>query len=71
MTKKKILQMADFFYSSDSADDVPLRLVCVTGRYTGFDLSRDDFITLFQILSKSHDLKSDLLKFREMKHEQE
>jgi hypothetical protein len=50
INKKRIIELADFFYSSDSSEDVPLRLCCETGRFTGFDLNRDEFISLFSIL---------------------
>ncbi len=66
MTKKRIQELADFFYSSDSARDVPLRLCCETGRYTGFNLNRDDFISLFSILAESKNLKKDLETFVEV-----
>jgi len=69
MTPERIRNLADFFYSSNSAADVPLRICCETGRYTGFDLSRDDFIALFEILSQSGDLKKDLAAFVEQCHE--
>jgi hypothetical protein len=65
MTKKRIKELADFFYSSNSSEDVPLRLCCETGRYTGFDLNREDFISLFIILNKSKNLKKDLAEFVE------
>lgn len=65
MTKKHIRELADFFFSSDNARDVPLRLCCETGRYTGFDLNRDEFISLFSILAKSKNLKEDLKVFVE------
>jgi len=65
MTKKRIKALADFFYSSDSSGDVPLRLCCETGRYTGFDLNKDQFISLFNILTKSKNLREDLRVFVE------
>ena len=65
MTKKRIKELADFFYSSDNSEDVPLRLCCETGRYSGFSLNRDEFISLFSILSKSKDFKKDLKVFME------
>jgi len=65
INKKRIIELADFFYSSDSSEDVPLRLCCETGRFTGFDLNRDEFISLFSILAKSKDLKKDLRVFVE------
>jgi len=66
MTKKRIQELADFFYSSDTTVDVPLRICCETGRYTGFDLNREEFISLFSILAKSKDLKEDLEVFVEV-----
>ena len=69
MTLKRIRQLADFFYSSNSSNDVPLRISCITGRYTGIDLDREGFISLFIILSKSEDLKEDLADFLEKHHE--
>lgn len=65
MTKEKIQQLAEFFYSSNSSDDVPLRLSVVTGQFSGLDLDKQDFIKLFEILNNSGDLKKDLLRFRE------
>ena len=65
MTIKRIRQLADFFYSSNSAVDVPLRISCVTGQFTGFDLDRESFISLFKILAKSQNLKEDLAAFME------
>ena len=70
MTLKRIRQLADFFYSSNSAADVPLRISCITGRYTGFDLDRDQFISLLGILTRSDDLKRDLSGLVEQCHEQ-
>jgi len=65
VTKKRIQELADFFYSSDDARDIPLRICCETGRYTGFDLNREEFISLFSILAKSKDLQGDLRVFVE------
>jgi len=69
MTFKRIRQLADFFYSSNSSADVPLRIACSTGRYTGIDLDRDEFIELFVILNGSNDLKKDLTDFLERYYE--
>lgn len=69
MTLKRIRQLADFFYSSNSSEDVPLRIACVTGRYSGIDLDRQEFISLISILSRSNDLKKDLADFLELYHE--
>jgi hypothetical protein len=63
MTKKRIIELANFFYSSNSSKDVPLRIAFVTGQFSGFDLDREEFISLFTILSKSYDLKKDLAEF--------
>jgi hypothetical protein len=65
MTKKRIRELADFFFSSDNARDVPLRICCETGRYSGFNLNRDEFISLFSILTQSKNLKEDLKVFVE------
>ncbi|MGA2331302.1 MAG: hypothetical protein ABSG75_06030 [Syntrophales bacterium] len=69
MTEKRIEQLADFFYSSNSSKDIPLRISCSTGRYTGIDLDREEFISLFIILNQSEDLKKDLTDFLERHHE--
>ena len=69
MPLKRIKELADFFYSSDDSNEVPLRFACVTGRYTGFDLDREGFIALFTILSKSEDLKKDLAGFVEAQYD--
>lgn len=65
MKKTKINELADFFYSSDNAIDVPLRLAVTTGQYSGFDLTRETFINLMNILHNSKDLKTDLTVFME------
>lgn len=69
MTLKLIRQLADFFYSSNSSADVPLRISCTAGRYTGLDLGREEFVELFVILSRSNGLKKDLTDFLERHHE--
>jgi len=69
MTLTRIKELADFFYASDSSNDVPLRLSCLTGRYTGIDLDKENFISLFVILNRSIDLKKDLAAFLEQYHE--
>ncbi len=71
MTNKKILELANFFYSSDDSRKVPLRVAITTGRYSAFDLSREDFIELFKILNKSENLKTDLKGFLEVKKNEE
>ena len=65
MNKKRIIELADFFYSSDRAEDVPLRVSCETGRYSGFSLDREEFISLFTVLAQSKNLRKDLQKFVE------
>lgn len=65
MTNKKINKIADFFYSSNDANDIPIRLSIITGQYSGFDLSKEAFIELFKILNNSVDIKNDLKDFRE------
>lgn len=66
----RIKQLADFFYSSNSALDVPLRISCETGQFTGFDLDRESFISLLKILAKSQNLKEDLAAFVECQYGQ-
>ena len=70
MTLKRIRQLTDFFYSSNSAVDVPLRISCLTGQFTGFDLDRESFILLFKILTQSQNLKEDLTAFVESQYGQ-
>ena len=65
MAKKRIKELANFFYSSDCVEDVPLRICCSTGRYSGLDLGSKEFVSLFSILAKSKDLKRDLKTFVE------
>ena len=65
MTDKRIRELADFFYSSNSSNDVPLRINITTGQYSGNDLTPEEFIKLMNILKKSKNLKEDLYKFRE------
>jgi len=69
MTLTRIKELADFFYSSKTSNDLPLRLSCLTGRYTGIDLDKESFISLFVILNRSIDLKKDLAAFLEQYHE--
>ena len=63
MTKYKIHKLADFFYSSDSSDDIPMRVSAITGQYSGFDLPKEAFIELLTILNESKTLRMDLKKF--------
>ena len=70
MTLKRVKVLADFFFSSESTRDIPLRISCVTGRYTGFDLERAEFESLFKILSKSQNLRKDLAGFLERVYDQ-
>jgi hypothetical protein len=63
MDKKRIAKLADFFYSSNSANDVPMRISVSIGQYAGFDLSKNMFIDLLEILVNSIDLKNDLTIF--------
>ena len=64
MANKRIQELADFFYSSNDSNDVPLRIAITTGKYGGADLSKRDFIKLITILIHSKDIKADLLLFR-------
>ena len=63
MTKNKIKQLADFFYSSNSSDDVPIRISVVSGQFSGINLSKEAFIELFTIMNNSVDLATDLKNF--------
>jgi len=63
MTEKRIQEIADFFYSSNNVDDVPLRLAVSIGPYSGADLDKGECIRLLSILSDSQDLKEDLCQF--------
>lgn len=65
MTNKRIRELAEFFYQSNDSNDVPLRLAITTGMYSGADLNKNRFIQLMTILTKSQNLKMDLLVFRE------
>lgn len=65
MTRKRINELADFFYSSNNVVDVPLRLACETGRYSGFSLDKEAFIKLMVLLNKSKNLKQDFANFVE------
>ena len=71
MTNKRIRELADFFYSSNSSNDVPLRISIVSGMYSGATLTKEKFIKLLSILSASNCLKKDLLKFREEVEDEE
>jgi hypothetical protein len=64
MTKKRIKKLADFFYSSDNSEDVPIRIMASSGQFSGFDFSKKGLIELLEILNKSENLKEDLLNFR-------
>ncbi len=65
MNKNKIKQLSNFFYSSNEADEVPLRISAITGAYTGFDLSKEAFEELLELLNNSVNLKEDLRNFRQ------
>ena len=67
MTKKRIQELAEFFYSLKWRRRTPLRIACTTGDFSGFDISKRSFIELMTILSKSSNLKVDLEKFRQVK----
>lgn len=65
MTNKRIQELADFFYSSNNSNVVPLRIAIITGRYSGLNLNRKNFTKLISILNNSDHLKEDLLEFLE------
>jgi hypothetical protein len=62
MTSRRIKQLADYFYSSNTADDVPFR-ICLTSGMAGEDLTKEGFIELMTLLSQSINIKEDALKF--------
>lgn len=51
MTRERIQELADFFYSSDNATDVPFRLSLSFGM-AGDDISKDEFIEIMKWLSE-------------------
>lgn len=59
MTKKRIFELADFFYSSNNIEKVPLRLSIEMGM-AGRHLAYNDFIDLMFILNYSNKLQDDL-----------
>jgi hypothetical protein len=63
MTQKRIKELANFFYSSDESEEVPLRIAAVTGQYSGFDFDKNGCIKLLTIMNKSTNLKKDLELF--------
>lgn len=63
--KKRIKELVNFFYSSDSSDDVPVRIMISTGKWGLFDLYNESLNEFLIILNSSNNLKEDLLKFRE------
>jgi hypothetical protein len=65
MNKERMQKLADFFYSSDDSNVVPLRISIITGRYGGADLNRENFTKLLFILNNSDHLKEDLTGFLE------
>ena len=62
MTNKRIKELADFFYSSNSAVDVPCRIALTSGM-GGRDIEKFEFKELMEILNSSKDLKKDLKEF--------
>jgi len=62
MTSKHIRKLADFFYSSNSANDVPCRISLSMGM-GGQDLNKQEFIEFFMLLNNSINLRQDLADF--------
>ena len=60
----RIQKIAEFFYSSKSFSKIPLR-ISVNAGMRGWNLDKEAFIELMEILMESTNLKKDLLKFRE------
>lgn len=65
MTKERIQELIDFFFSSNDSNEVPLRIGAITGQYSMFVPEPEALAVLLDILENSTDLKTDLLKFRE------
>ena len=63
MTKKRIEKLSNFFYNSNSTKYIPLRISCITGEWSGFNLSKHGFGELMFILSNSKNLKKELEDF--------
>lgn len=62
MNKKRINELADFFYHSDSCNDVPLRISIVAGM-GGRDLTKQELKELLYLLENSENLRTDLENF--------
>jgi len=63
MTNERIQKIADFFYSSDDIENVPLRLAISVGQFRGADLNKENCMELLTILNESENLKEDLATF--------
>ncbi len=64
MDDTRIELLADFFYGSNNAENVPLRIMASTGAFSGFDFDKNALIELLKILRDSMTLKEDLSDFR-------
>ena len=62
MTNKRIKELADYFYSSNSSSDVVFRLSLSFGM-GGCDMSYSQFVNLMEILSRSDNFIDDLNVF--------
>jgi hypothetical protein len=62
MDNNHIKALGEYFYSSNTSKDVPLRLSVLTGM-SGFDMDREQFERLLSILENSIDLTRDLSNF--------
>lgn len=65
MDQKRIIELADFFYSSDDSSEVPFRLALSFGM-GGADLSYDGFVLLMEFLSKGSVTKQTATKLLEV-----
>jgi len=59
---RRLIEVADFLYSSNSAEDIPLRITMSRGM-AGWDLTKDEFIELIFIFLCSEELEEELWDF--------
>lgn len=64
MNKKRIGELADFFYSANNSNEVPFRLIVSTGM-CGMDLTKNEFRDLLYLLENSENLYEDTKNFAE------
>ena len=64
MNKKRIYELAAFFYSSNTTNEVPLRISIESGM-AGRSLTKQEFVDLMDLLENSENLKEHLDNFWE------